>query len=762
MKKNIIVVFLILFCVEVSAQIVQGKVIDNETSEPIENSKVLIVDSEVFVFTDENGVFRIAIPDQPVALEISALGYKSIRYAVVPNGDYIIRLRSASEKLSEVIINGTLISKSLQKTPASISVLNSEDLQKKDVSNFAQVFNSVPGVYVNQGALNTTKLNIRGIGARSQFSTNRIQAYFNGIPLTTGEGELTIDDFDAESISKVEIIKGPTSSVYGSGLAGVINMYAGNAEVNKTQVEISSQVGSFDTYKNTIAASHGSKNTSLFANFSDLESNGYRDNGSYKRQSGLINASVFTENGNKLSFLANFTKLKAFIPSSLNEEDYLNNPEKAAFTWGSSKGFESYERGLLGVSYRHHFSSKFTNLTSIFVNFRDAYEPRPFNILDEERVATGARTKFNLKLPIFKFDSELSFGAEYYQEWYAMQTFENLYRDFEDRGSVLGNSLSNNEQDRNYANFFGQLNLEISEKFNLETGFNVNTTNYSLRDLFVEDELDQSGDYKFETIFSPRIGLSYEVENGKNIYASISHGFSTPTVEETLTPEGQINTNLKPESGINYEVGFKGNWFNNTLYTEVALYSIQIKNLLVAQRISEDQFVGINAGKTNHNGIETTIKYNFQLTSKIQIQPYFNGSFNYFEFEEFVNREQDFSGNNLPGVPKSTFNAGFKLNYGNNFSLYTNLLAVGEIQLNDANSLRTDNYQVLDIKARYDFKIFNNLDANISAGINNILDEKYASSVLPNAVGFGGAAPRYYYPGNPRNYFVGVGLNYEF
>ena len=125
-------------------------------------------------------------------------------------------------------------------------------------------------MYVNQGALNTTKLNIRGIGARSQFSTNRIQAYFNGIPLTTGEGELTIDDFDAEAISKIEIIKGPTSSMYGAGLGGVINMFAANAEIDKTQLGISTQIGSFNTNKKTISGSHGTENTSLFATFSDL------------------------------------------------------------------------------------------------------------------------------------------------------------------------------------------------------------------------------------------------------------------------------------------------------------------------------------------------------------------------------------------------------------------------------------------------------------------------------------------------------------
>lgn len=762
MKKLIFALIVLLNITEATAQVVQGKIIDATTSEPIENAKIFDTGSGVVVFSNSKGDFEIQDVANNLILEVSALGFVTRELNTESNAVLTILLMRATENLSEVIIRGALISKTLQNTPAAISVLNTKDLQKIDNSNLAQVFNTVPGFYVNQGALNTTKLNIRGVGARSQYSTNRIQAYFNGIPLTSGEGDLTIDDFDVESISKIELIKGPNSSMYGAGLGGVINMYSAEPELNRTQVGIAAQVGSFHTYKTTISAAHATKTTSLFATFSNLESKGYRDNGSYKRQSGLLSASVFTENGNKLSFLGNFAKLKAFIPSSINENDYLNNPEKAAFTWVNSQGYESYDRGLFGVSYLHKFSNSLTNLTSIFLNFRDAYEPRPFNILKEERVAAGARTKFNLEMSVLELPSQFSFGAEYYKEWYNMQTFENLYQEFEGQGSVLGKNLSNNEQDRKYANFFAQLNLELIEKWHLEAGFNINTTNYSLKDLFVEDEINQSGDYTFNTQFSPRLGLSYEIEKGKNIYTSISHGFSTPTVEETLTPEGQINTSLKPETGINYEIGFKGNWFSNKLYTEVALYSIQIENLLVAQRISEDQYVGINAGKTNHNGIETTLKYNFYVSPRIRIQPYFNASFNYFEFEEFVNREEDFSGNKLPGVPKSTFNTGVEIGVANNFTLFANLLAVGEIMLNDANSLNTENYQIVDLKAQYGFKLLQNLEGTISAGINNVLDEKYASSILPNAVGFGDTAPRYYYPGNPRNYFVGFKVNYNF
>jgi iron complex outermembrane recepter protein len=69
---------------------------------------------------------------------------------------------------------------------------------------------------------------------------------------------------------------------------------------------------------------------------------------------------------------------------------------------------------------------------------------------------------------------------------------------------------------------------------------------------------------------------------------------------------------------------------------------------------------------------------------------------------------------------------------------------------------------VLNIKGTYDLKLASRINLIFSAGINNVMDEKYAASVLTNAVGFGSAAPRYYYPGNPRNYYGGVALNYRF
>ena len=355
----------------------------------------------------------------------------------------------------------------------------------------------------------------------------------------------------------------------------------------------------------------------------------------------------------------------------------------------------------------------------------------------------------------------MSFGAEVLNEWYATATFQNLYENFEARESVQGDQLSDNEQDRNYFNVFTQLNINLTEELVLEAGLNLNTTAYELQDNFPGDEINQSGHYRFTSILSPRLGLSYEVAESKNVYASVSHGFSTPTVAETLTPDGLINTSLKPETGLNYEIGFKGSWLRNRLYTELSLYSIQIRNLLVARRVDQDQFVGVNAGKSDHNGIEFSTRYRTELGGNVSISPYINSNFNFFEFERFVDLGENYSGNEIPGVPKYMVNLGIDLTYFNGFRSNLNYQAFGETALNDANSKYADAYQLLNFTTGYTRQINSKLELGLNFGINNILDEQYAASVLTNAVGFGGRAPRFFYPGNPRNYFGGFKVRYN-
>jgi iron complex outermembrane receptor protein len=664
--------------------------------------------------------------------------------------------------LSEVILLSTQINSTLQNKAASVSVLSANDLMQSDGVILTSTLNRVPGVYMQQGAINTNRITIRGVGARSQFSTNRLKAYFNDIPLSDAEGETIIEDIDLETIDRIEIIKGPNATSFGSGLGGVISIYGKETRPGNSFANAGSTFGSYGLYKQTLSAGYGMEKASLYANFSSLESDGFRENSNYDRKSFNLNGNYRLSEKGTLSFIGIFTRLKAFIPSSLNEIDFNERPEMAASNWAAAQGFESYDKLLLGAGYRHSFSEKWNFTSSVFFNLKDAYEPRPFNILDEYTSSIGFRGKLNYTNQFLSFPYEVSIGSEVLFEDYTFSLIENNYQSQPGQGSIPGETFAKVDQKRSYANFFLQMNTRLTERLLLEKGISLNSTRYSLKDVFEGGNSTQDGAYSFDNVWSPSIGISYQVVTGKNIYAAVSSGFSIPSVAETLTPEGEINTDLKPEVGTNYEVGFKMNWLSNALYTEVSFYSTQIKNLLVARRIAEDQFVGINAGESSHKGVEFFVNYRLFSKRGFQLNPFLSGTITNFKFTDFIDRDSDFSGNDLTGVPDFQWNLGvdFKSDLGLSFyGVYRN---VGEIPLNDANTLYSDPYQVVDIKTSYGFKIKSLLETQLFFGVNNLLDEKYAASILPNAVGFGNVPPRYFYPGNPRNYYVGVQLNYLF
>jgi iron complex outermembrane receptor protein len=357
---------------------------------------------------------------------------------------------------------------------------------------------------------------------------------------------------------------------------------------------------------------------------------------------------------------------------------------------------------------------------------------------------------------------ETSLGTEVAFDAYTFSLFKNLYASQPNQGSIAGAEFSKKQQKSSYQNYFVQADFSLSEKLHLETGLAFNTTRYSLRDLFAAAETVPELAYTFGEVWSPRAGLSYSFTKIKTIYAAISKGFSTPTVAETLTPGGEINTNLKPEIGWNYEVGLKMHGLNNKLYMELTFFSTQISNLLVARRTAEDQYIGINAGASSHVGIEYVVNYQILKTAQWELSSYLTGTANRFQFKDFVDGANDYSGNELTGVPAAQWNVGLDASTKSGFNLNTSFSKVGKIPMNDQNSKYSQAYSLLDIKASYAFTLLKNLKTELSAGINNAGNSKYAASILPNAVGFGQAKPRYYYPGNPRNFYGGISLSYLF
>jgi iron complex outermembrane receptor protein len=256
------------------------------------------------------------------------------------------------------------------------------------------------------------------------------------------------------------------------------------------------------------------------------------------------------------------------------------------------------------------------------------------------------------------------------------------------------------------------------------------------------------------------LAASWIASENVRIFTVVSHGFSPPTLEETLMPNGQRNTSIKPETGWNLELGTKAS-VGKSLYLELSAYYMKVKNLLVARRTAEDAYIGINAGATSHPGLE--FKLDYKLIDKPMWSTYFrmNANLTRYRFSEFVDNRSDYSGNKLTGTPGATTNWMLETTHSKGFFVNLHYQTVGRMPIRDDNSIYSDSYRLANLMAGYE-KSFKNLSISLSGGIQNLLNTHYASMILINATAAGNQSPRYYYPGLPRNFKSMVSLKYTF
>ncbi len=659
----------------------------------------------------------------------------------------VILLEAAKTRAATGIVASTVVGATVFKNYSPIDAVSA--------------INQISGVYALSGALNTNRITIRGVGARTLFGTDKLRLYYNDIPVTNGTGTSTIEAFDLENLNSIEVIKGPKGTAFGANLGGAILIKSKLADIDYTGFSNSFTVGSYNLLKNNLGFTHRTKDFSLELHYNHLETDGYRQNNSFDRDGILLNTAYHLNDRNTLGLLVNYIDYTAQIPSTISQTTFDEDPRQAAANWLAAQGFEANKYTLLGVYYTHTYGTKLKQTTSLFYTYLDHFEPRPFNILDEFTNGYGFRTRFQGSFGTGTNEAQYSFGAEFYRDEYDWSTFENNFEDNNGNGSLQGNQLSDNKEFRRQFNAFASLNYKLTEAFEAQAGISLNKTNYDFRDRFNTGANNTSAKRNFDAILLPSLNLKYQFSGKQSVYANISRGFSNPGLEETLTPDGVINPDIVQETGTNYEVGTLLNLDQKRFSIQLALYRMNINNLLVAQRIGEDQFVGINAGSTKHQGIEADLQYNLRLSSRLQVRPFVSYTFNDHSFVEFIDGDNDFSGNPLTGVPKHRIQSGLQLRHSSGWYWNTTHQYVGEIPLRDANTLSSDAFAVVRMRLGYQTEIFSSLILGLDFGIDNVFDTTYAQSVLINAQSFGGAEPRYFSPGNGRNYYGSLQLRYQ-
>jgi len=215
------------FCLSASYaqnKTIQGKVIDAITKEPISYCSILARNSKIVSNTDDGGNFTMSIHENEKGyLIFSCIGYKTDSFTI--KGELInqiILLNPSSGTLNEVVITGVGRATLNRENPVAIMTISPKAIEQNLESNVMDVLaKNAPGMTMVKTGPNISKPFIRGLGY------NRVLTLYDGI---RQEGQQWGDEHsvevDAYNIQKAEVIKGPSSLMYGSdALAGVVSLF---------------------------------------------------------------------------------------------------------------------------------------------------------------------------------------------------------------------------------------------------------------------------------------------------------------------------------------------------------------------------------------------------------------------------------------------------------------------------------------------------------------------------------------------------------
>lgn len=671
-------------------------------------------------------------------MKLTMLGYISRLFLVIPFFVYS-NFQDSIQKidLDNVIVKSTRIDVNKKQAPLSVSVKNllvNKNYTSK--SSFSDFTNSIPGLYTSSSNnfSQDLRISIRGFGARSAFGIRGIKLIVDGIPETTPDGQSQLDNLPLGLISNVEIIRGPSSILYGNSSGGVININT-LSDNSEPYFRSSAIFGAYQYQSIQRTRVFDWNNSSLVVHYDKRRSNGYRDFSGYK--SSILNLKYLREfdEKNKIVWQINYTDSPyAKDAGGLKLSEVENDRRQSRKNNFDYDTYEKVKHIKTGFSWRH-LSDDNSSIDSYFF-----YQKRDFN----------SKLPFNYGGIIFLERDYYGVGTKYTKQYFS---------DNKSRTITLGIDYSNQQDDRkrfkNNLGEKGENTFDQIEKFKSTGVYIINQTSYTSGLLFrygVRYDENRIGTDSEAFIslnkLNPSLGVSYSISKSDNIYFSAGTSFETPTLNElSNNPSGNgLNKNLDPSSSVNYEVGWRKTTSN--LMFEAIAYLINTDNEILPYEL--EQF----PGKNFYQNVGSTRRYGIELSSQLLFS---SGKLNLSytnaknTFNDFLLDGKDLKGLSLPGIPNQILDVELIFNLSKRSSLLVNSRLIGELFADNLNETQVSSYNLLNIT--YSKQIFNN--SEIYLGVNNLLDVNYFDNIRINAFG-----KRYYEPAPKRNIHFGLNLSF--
>lgn len=573
-------------------------------------------------------------------------------------------------KVEEVVVTASRLEEPQEETTSEVIVITAEEIERTNAQKVPDVLMNVADLNIpqNGGKGKTAEVLLRGGSPRHTL------VMIDGVKVNSPTtGGFDFGGLDVDDIERIEIVKGPQSTMYGSeAMTGVIHIITKKGK-GKPRTTVSVEGGSFGTFKPSVGVSGGTDTVHYRFNASYFKNSGISAARGGAEDDGYKNAYFSGKAGAKLGEKAEVEVAGNYYydRTELDSFDFFLGPvdDLTYATWGhhytvSGKGklylLDRWEQILTLSSASDLWRSR--NLTVDFLNsdietFRNTVEWQHNLYLTDAYTLTG--------------------GVEYREE----------------KGENEGNFESTIDNAAVYVN--NKLKL-LEDALVLNAGLRY-------------DDHETFGN---ETTY--RVGAVYSVERlGLRLRGSYGTGFRAPSFNELFFPDFG-NPDLKPEESKAWEVGFEKD-FSDRVTVRATYFHQDFENLIEFDGIT---FMAGNVAEARAEGVETGIAV--RVTDRIDVSADYS----------FLDAEDEATGSRLNRRPedKVVVGAGY---HGERLSLDADLIYVGEVF--DVPAGRDlDSYAVVNVSGSFDVA----KDLTVFARVENLFDEDYETAGNFSSPGF--------------------------
>jgi len=668
-------------------------------------------------------------------------------------------------QLPEVTVSATRVERDPMDLPVAIDTVDADTIREGNAQvNLSESLGRVPGIVVRnrENYAQDLQVSSRSFGARAAFGVRGVRLIADGIPATMPDGQGQAASFNLPTAGRIEVLRGPFSSLYGNASGGVVQIFT-TPPPSQPTVSANGFGAGYGTWKAGVQFGGRHRGLGVIGDLSRFSTDGYRAHSHARRHQAHVRLSQDLGERGALTLVANrLDQPDTLDPLGLTAAQVAQNRRQAvaaAYTFNTRKSIAQNQGGLtwevpLGGATRLHARAyagdRQVEQYLAIPLAAQASATSSGGVVDLDRTYGGAGLRLSREARFADSPATLSVGIDH-------DRMTERRRGFVNNNGVSGALKRDEDNTVSSTDVYAQAEWSPVDRLGVLVGLRHSRVAFDSRDAFVAaGNPDDSGALSYSRT-TPALGATLRITPLLNAYANVGRGFETPTFAElAYRPGGAtgLNLALRPSDSLHRELGLKALTGQDGRVT-AALFRIDTTDEIVVNSASGGRTDFRNASGTRREGVEVGWQQGWgsgwhHAAALTVLDARFR--------EAFASGSPAVSvpaGSRLPGVaPLTLFVDLAWRDRGSGLFAGLELRHSGRVQVNDQNSEAAGRWTTASMRAGYSLR-GRGWRFNPFARIDNLTDREYVGSVI-----VADSNGRFYEPSPGRTFTLGATLEF--